>query len=63
MKKIFLASALALVTVFTSVSANTTNAGDKKDVSSADYKVGDKKDVSSADFTNAGDKKDVSSAD
>lgn len=62
MKKMFLASALALVTVFTSVSANTNKAGDKKDISSADYKAGDKKDVSSAD-AKAGDKKDVSSAD
>lgn len=63
MKKIFLTTALALATLFTSVSANMIKAGDKKDVSSADAKAGDKKDVSSADFTKAGDKKDVSSAD
>ncbi|MBE9586289.1 hypothetical protein IM792_17690 [Mucilaginibacter sp. JRF] len=63
MKKLFVATALTLLTVFTSVSANAIKAGDKKDVSSADAKAGDKKDVSSADFKKAGDKKDVSSAD
>ncbi|MCC8407334.1 hypothetical protein LJ707_00210 [Mucilaginibacter sp. UR6-1] len=62
MKKSIIATALVLSTIFSSVAATANKAGDKKDVSSADYKAGDKKDVSSAD-AKAGDKKDVSSAD